>query len=604
MASIAGATGQTSTWIATSEINWAQSTNGRAWDISTGSANDPWDVNPLWNGTDNLVFNNNAQVFMQHAETVQNMTVNGYAYFNDYYGESGGNGAGLDTNGKPTNYSVSGLYGLTITNSLTVNGGELRLGENSHWDTMCPQLSFEANSTPTININSGDIRAAQGWQGFSTTTITVNSTQTNWYDSASPLWIGSQGGPLTVANNWILNGAGLKISNSVVDNGNITVTAITPGKSGNSYVTTSYLQLGGQWCPTGVATQAGDINLETGATLNITHMDGANSGTSLISGQITGDATTNLIRGRGGMGDNNFYTFSPTTGTNSGFLGTLTMQAGTNIFQGTWSNLGNVNLSYDYYTDSPTLSGNATLGLAANMNVSIIGGNASTGSYNGGSYRSVVAPTGGTLTLGTHGNGNIVKFGNASELTLNLNDLKTDGVTPVADSLAIKGNLDLGDNTNGTVDNVLNIVYTSMDKATTYTLVSYDSISSNQLKFGTIEVNGNPIAGDGTALKAINGDHHLVYGATSLTLQMELIPGDINGDGLVDVADYNIWAANVGRTGATWSQGDLNGDGLVDVADYNIWAANVGKTAATPEPISMIIIAIGGGLVALKRRNA
>jgi hypothetical protein len=53
-------------------------------------------------------------------------------------------------------------------------------------------------------------------------------------------------------------------------------------------------------------------------------------------------------------------------------------------------------------------------------------------------------------------------------------------------------------------------------------------------------------------------------------------PGDINGDGLVDVADYDIWAANVGATNATWAQGDLNLDGLVDVADYDIWAANVG----------------------------
>ena len=60
-----------------------------------------------------------------------------------------------------------------------------------------------------------------------------------------------------------------------------------------------------------------------------------------------------------------------------------------------------------------------------------------------------------------------------------------------------------------------------------------------------------------------------------------LIPGNITAlkDGLVDVADYNIWAANVGKTNALWTQGDLNGDGLVDVADYNIWAANVGKTA-------------------------
>jgi hypothetical protein len=50
--------------------------------------------------------------------------------------------------------------------------------------------------------------------------------------------------------------------------------------------------------------------------------------------------------------------------------------------------------------------------------------------------------------------------------------------------------------------------------------------------------------------------------------------------------------------------GDINNDGLVDVADYDIWAANVGATAATPEPISMIILAIGGGFVALRKNRA
>jgi hypothetical protein len=67
-----------------------------------------------------------------------------------------------------------------------------------------------------------------------------------------------------------------------------------------------------------------------------------------------------------------------------------------------------------------------------------------------------------------------------------------------------------------------------------------------------------------------------------------LLPGDINGDGLVDVADYDIWAANVGdtltsKTPAAWATGDLNGDGLVDVADYDIWAANVGATAPSAQ---------------------
>ena len=60
------------------------------------------------------------------------------------------------------------------------------------------------------------------------------------------------------------------------------------------------------------------------------------------------------------------------------------------------------------------------------------------------------------------------------------------------------------------------------------------------------------------------------------------IPGDINFDGLVDVADYNVWAANVGAVKATWPKGDLNGDGLVDVADYDIWAANMGRAVYLP----------------------
>jgi hypothetical protein len=57
------------------------------------------------------------------------------------------------------------------------------------------------------------------------------------------------------------------------------------------------------------------------------------------------------------------------------------------------------------------------------------------------------------------------------------------------------------------------------------------------------------------------------------------LPGDASGDGLVDVADYDIWAAHVGATNATWTMGDLNGDGLANVADYDIWAANVGRTS-------------------------
>jgi hypothetical protein len=55
------------------------------------------------------------------------------------------------------------------------------------------------------------------------------------------------------------------------------------------------------------------------------------------------------------------------------------------------------------------------------------------------------------------------------------------------------------------------------------------------------------------------------------------VPGDANGDKMVDVGDLGILAANYGTTsGATWAQGDFNGDGAVDVGDLGILAANYG----------------------------
>jgi hypothetical protein len=53
--------------------------------------------------------------------------------------------------------------------------------------------------------------------------------------------------------------------------------------------------------------------------------------------------------------------------------------------------------------------------------------------------------------------------------------------------------------------------------------------------------------------------------------------GDANYDGMVDVGDLGILAANYGKTTeATWSQGDFNGDSAVDVGDLGILAAHYG----------------------------
>jgi hypothetical protein len=52
--------------------------------------------------------------------------------------------------------------------------------------------------------------------------------------------------------------------------------------------------------------------------------------------------------------------------------------------------------------------------------------------------------------------------------------------------------------------------------------------------------------------------------------------GDIDGNGKVDIFDYNILLTNFGKTG-TGIQGDVNNSGKVDIFDYNILLTNFGK---------------------------
>jgi hypothetical protein len=62
----------------------------------------------------------------------------------------------------------------------------------------------------------------------------------------------------------------------------------------------------------------------------------------------------------------------------------------------------------------------------------------------------------------------------------------------------------------------------------------------------------------------------------------EPTPGDANCDGMVDVGDLGILAANYGvAAGAGWGQGDFNNDGAVDVGDLGILAANYGTNASS-----------------------
>jgi hypothetical protein len=83
------------------------------------------------------------------------------------------------------------------------------------------------------------------------------------------------------------------------------------------------------------------------------------------------------------------------------------------------------------------------------------------------------------------------------------------------------------------------------------------------------------------------------------------VAGDVNGDGVADINDYNIILANFGNSVTQRTEGDLIPDGLVDFRDFRQWKDNlaVGTGSAIPEPNSLLIVLWGAlSLFALRIR--
>jgi hypothetical protein len=84
------------------------------------------------------------------------------------------------------------------------------------------------------------------------------------------------------------------------------------------------------------------------------------------------------------------------------------------------------------------------------------------------------------------------------------------------------------------------------------------------------------------------------------------LTADYNHNGVVDMADYVLWRNTLNQNVTAGSGADGSSNGIVDQADYSLWRANFGNhsgsgagsgslsTSAVPEPISALLLAIGG----------
>ena len=93
-------------------------------------------------------------------------------------------------------------------------------------------------------------------------------------------------------------------------------------------------------------------------------------------------------------------------------------------------------------------------------------------------------------------------------------------------------------------------------------------------------------------------------------------PGDYNGDGTVNAADYTVWRNTLGQIGTDLAA-DGNGDNMITQLDYEVWKMHFGEiagngftapdasgrlSAGVPEPSTWWLVAVAVAILGATTR--